>query len=77
MPQWVNDLAHLCGIAGLIPGLAQWAKDPVLLKLWCRLQMRLRFDPWLGNFHMLLVQLKKGKKQNKREKQKTKKTRLH
>ena len=22
---------------GLIPGLAQWVKDPVLLWLWCRL----------------------------------------
>ena len=23
-------------VAGLIPGLAQWVKDPVLLQLWCR-----------------------------------------
>ena len=24
-------------VAGLIPGLVQWAKDPVMLWLWCRL----------------------------------------
>ena len=27
--------------AGLIPGLGQWVKDPVLLELWCRLQTQL------------------------------------
>ena len=25
--QWVNDLACLCGVAGLIPGPVQWVKD--------------------------------------------------
>ena len=29
--------------AGLIPGLAQWVKDPELYDLWCRLQT------WLGS----------------------------
>ena len=27
--------------AGLIPGLTQWVKDPVLRELWCRSQMLL------------------------------------
>ena len=30
----------LCGSAGLIPGAAEWVKDPALLKLW------LGFSPW-------------------------------
>ena len=34
---------------GLIQSLAQWVKDPVLLQLWCRLQLRLGFYPWPGN----------------------------
>ena len=25
-------------VEGLIPGLTQWVEDPVLYKLWCRLQ---------------------------------------
>ena len=33
MAQRVNDLACLCGVTGLIPGLAQWVKDPVLLQV--------------------------------------------
>ena len=40
-----------------IPGLAQWVKE-----LWCRSHLQLRFDPWLGNFHMLRMWLKKGEK---------------
>ena len=39
--------------------LVQWIKDLALLQLWCRLQLKVRFDPWLGNFHVSLVQPKK------------------
>ena len=61
MAQWVNDPACLCGIAGSIPGPAQWVKDPTLLQLWYRSQLPLGFDPWPRNFHMLQVQLQKKK----------------
>ena len=63
---------------GLISGLAQWVKDPMLHKLQCRSQMWLRSVLWLwlwhrpatidpippqtGNFPMPQVQLLKKKK---------------
>ena len=28
-------------VGGLIPGLAQWVKDPACCELWCRSQMQL------------------------------------
>ena len=63
MAQWVNDLACLCCSAVLISGGAQWVKDLALPQLPCRLQLRLRFDPWPENFHIPWVSLKKkGKK---------------
>ena len=34
MVQWVNDPACLCGGASLLPGPAQWVKDPALPQLW-------------------------------------------
>ena len=49
--QWVNNPACLCGGAGLIPSPDQWVKDLILLQLWHRGQLQLRFDPWPGNFH--------------------------
>ena len=51
----VNDPAYLCGGAGSIPALVQWAKDPVLLQLWLRLQLWFGSDPWPRNFHTLWV----------------------
>ena len=45
MAQQVMDLVCLCSGEGLIPGPVQWVKDPVLLQLWCRLQLQLGFDP--------------------------------
>ena len=32
-------------------------KDPVLPQVQLRLQLWLKFNPWLGNFHMPKVQL--------------------
>ena len=48
------------------PAVAQWVKDPVLLQLWHRLQLHLRFDPWPRNFYMPWCGQKKKKKKKKR-----------
>ena len=62
MAQWIKDPAHLCGIPVRFPGPEQWIKDPVWPQLWHKSQMRLRFNPWPGNFHMPQVWPKEEKK---------------
>ena len=56
----IADRSFRCGAMGLaaswelwntgsIPSLAWWVKDPVLLQLWLRLEMKLGCDPWPRN----------------------------
>ena len=63
-----SHISQLLGERGIIQShsgvlaMAQWVKDLALLKLWHRLQLRLRFDPWHRNFHTPHVWLRKGTK---------------
>ena len=50
--------------------MVQRVKDLALLELWCRSQLRLRFNPRPWKSPMLQVQPKKGKKKNVEETQK-------
>ena len=64
---WVQSLAqelHGCGQKNIkgVPAVAQWVKDPVLLQLWQRLQMQLRFSPWPREIPYAMGVAEKGKK---------------
>ena len=45
MAQWLTNLTRNNEVVGLIPGLAQWVRDPTCRELWYRLQCGL--DPTL------------------------------
>ena len=51
--QWVTNLTAAAQVAAEVwvqsPAQCTWLKVPALLKL----QLRLRFNPWLGNCHRL------------------------
>ena len=60
-------------VLGLIPGLAQWVKDPPLLWLWCRLAATAPIRPlaWEPSYAKG-VALEKAKRQKKKRRRKEK-----
>ena len=67
MVQWINDMAFLYGVAGLIPVLVQWVKEMPLPHL----QMWLEFDPCLRTSLCRGCHQKEKRKKKKKNKKNT------
>ena len=62
---WLSRLrTQAVSVRGRVQSLASLSglRTQHCCKLWCRSQMQLQFDPWIGNVHMLQVQVQKEKK---------------